>query len=79
MTKPHETLTNGDTVSIKLGGDFVRKTLPWILIGGGALGGGGGIWAFKAQHDSEIKALQEGQARVEAKVDTIIALMRRGR
>ena len=79
MSKTHEATPNGDTVKITLGGDFIRKSIPWLIGLSVAGGAGGGIWAFKSQHDSEIKALQEGQARVEAKVDTIIALMRRGR
>ena len=60
--------SNGDSVSIKFGGDFVRKSLPWIL--GASLAGGGGY--FKMQHDTEIGTLKEGQARLEGKMDLII-------
>ena len=60
--------TNGDTVSIKFGGEFIRKSLPWIL-GAGIMGSGG---YMKFQHDGEIAALKDGQARLEGKMDLII-------
>lgn len=69
MSKTHSvTAESGDTVKITFGGDFVRKSLPWLL-GATMLGGG---YTFKAQHDSEIASIREQLANIDGKLDVLI-------
>lgn len=77
MSKTHEAATNGDSVQIKLGGDFIRKTLPYLL--GASVAGG--AYAVKSGYDARFTAIEQSQSRLEGKVDLLIDLnkSRRGR
>ncbi len=80
MTPPvHEhartTDGNGDTISIKLGGDFVRKMWPYLVGGGILLGGGGGLMGIR----SEVKEIHDSLSELKGSVSTLTELVKKRR
>lgn len=80
----HEHQRSSDSLSLRIGGETIKKILAWLLAGSIGTGTATGAWSLKSHYDDQIAKIRESQQltdlkveKIDGKLDTVVKLLRK--